>query len=127
MPVVGSMPRSRRWPVSIAAGHDVQQIERLGHSRHAPHEGLGIDVTRRMAMRVPPPALFSVRTDSFSCSTMTPPSFSASAPNNCTLHRPAEDVRRGKPLLAHLDAELGAQVGDGGGGSADSKRMKDER
>ena len=37
------------------------------------------------------------------------------------LHGAAKDVRRGKPLFVHLDAELGAQVGDGGGGSFDSE------
>ena len=35
--------------------------------------------------------------------------------------QPAEDVRRGVPLFTHLDAELGSQVGDDGGGSADNK------
>ena len=35
--------------------------------------------------------------------------------------RAAEDVRRGVPLLAHLDAKLRAQVGDDGGGSLDSE------
>ena len=37
-----------------------------------------------------------------------------------------KDVRVGDAKLTNLDAELRAQVGDGGGGSADGERMKDE-
>ena len=38
------------------------------------------------------------------------------------LHSAAEDVRRGGSFLADFDAELGAQVGDDGGGSADGEQ-----
>ena len=37
------------------------------------------------------------------------------------LHRADKHQRVGHALLVHLDAELGAEVGDGGGGSLDSE------
>ena len=38
-------------------------------------------------------------------------------------HQTAEDVRNGIALPAHLDAELRAEIGDGGGGSADREAL----
>jgi hypothetical protein len=37
------------------------------------------------------------------------------------IHGPAKNMRCGESLFAHVDAELGAEVGDGGGGSPDGK------
>ena len=47
------------------------------------------------------------------------------ADSNLYPDRAAEDVRLGDARAIHLDAELGAQVGHGGGGSADDKGIRD--
>ena len=74
--------------------------------------------------RGPPAALgCSTRTDSFSLSMTTRSSFSLSVGADSSLHfdRAAEDVRFGDARAIDFDAELGAQIGHGGGGSANHK------
>ena len=66
---------------------------------------------------------FSTRTDSFSLRSTARPSSLIATGRGFHLHpnRAAEDVRLGNARAIDFHAELGAQVGDGGGGSADSE------